>query len=112
MLASRSTSEPGDEGADDDVEDVSDAEVEALDALYFRLTTTVGVPWVWPTGSPTWHLGSGVGLWGSPWNITAMHDRDASRIKKGEKRYVRVNCIPIEENTAFDTPEFMRGALT
>jgi len=51
MPASRSISEPGDEGADDEVED--DAEVEALDALCFRLLTTVGVLSVWPTGSPT-----------------------------------------------------------
>ena len=32
--------------------------------------------------------------------------------RKGEKQYVRVSRIPTKGNTAFDTLEFMRVALT
>ena len=40
-------------------------------------------------------------------------DHKTSRgYKEGRKQYVRVNCIPIKENTVFDTLEFMRVELT
>ena len=44
MLSSRSTSEVGEEGADDDPDDDVDNEAKAVEALNFRLWATAGVP--------------------------------------------------------------------
>lgn len=84
-----------------------------LDAVYFRLFATVGVPLVWPPGSSArlsvrscLLKGSGMSQWGF------SLERRERIARKGEKEYVRVSRVPTKENTAFDTLEFMRVALT
>ena len=49
MLSSRLTSEVGDEGVDDDPDDDVDNEADIVEALYFRLLTTVGASLVPPS---------------------------------------------------------------
>ena len=48
--------------------------------------------------------------------LSAQHRNTArpqhEKGKRGRKQYVRVNCIPIKENTVSGTLEFMRTALT
>ena len=41
-----------------------------------------------------------------------QHTAVSERGEKRKKQHVRVNCIPIKENTAFDTLELMRTELT
>lgn len=67
--ASRSTSDPGDDRINDDAEGDSDGEAEVLDAVYFRLLTTVDIPSVWSTSpsarrlvGPRFLNGSGMSL--------------------------------------------------
>lgn len=58
MLSSRLSSGAGDEGVDDDPDDDADDGVEVVEAIYFRLLTTVGVPSEPP---PVWWIGSFTG---------------------------------------------------